>query len=62
MADTETENEAESLKRRLLGDLLIERYVESKEDMDKWLSGFETDLESYVQVRIRLASSGKDQP
>lgn len=52
----------EAGKTQIVRDLIMKRYSETKEDTEKWLANFDSDLESYVQRRIELALLEKGRP
>ena len=58
----EAEKLAEAGKTQIVRDLIMKRYAETKEDVEKWFANFDSDLESYVQRRIELALLEKGRP
>ena len=36
-------------------DIVMKRYAQTNEDVDKWAANFDRDLEEYVQARIAAA-------
>lgn len=58
----EVEKLAEAGKTQIVRDLIMKRYAETKEDVEKWFVNFDSDLESYVQCRIELALLEKGRP
>ena len=46
----------EAGKTQIFRDVIMGRfYVKSKDDVEKWMANFDSDLESYVSHRIELA-------
>lgn len=50
---------AEDGKKQIIRDLIMKRYSVTREDEEKWLANFDSDLEEYVKRRISLAELEK---
>lgn len=49
------EKRVEETKRRVWRDIVMKRYSQTQEDVEKWVANFDRDLEEYVQARIAAA-------
>ena len=50
---------AEDGKKQIIRDLIMKRYSVTREDEEKWLANFDSDLEEYVKRRISLTELEK---
>lgn len=49
------EERVDATKRQVWRDIVMKRYAQTGEDLEKWAANFDRDLEAYVQARIAAA-------